>query len=259
MNNAVCCYDFTYHDIDKTAKDIILLLNLHCKKWCFQKEKGEETGKEHWQGRFSLKIKKRRNNIPMNLGHYSPTSTVNKDNDFYVCKEETRIEGPYKDDDEVIYIPRQIREIDTLYPWQESIINKMNVWDTRTINQVYDPTGNIGKTTLIGYCRAYKLATKIPMCNDFNKVMEMVMCMPTAKNYIFDFPKCLSKENLRGLYAAIEEIKNGYAYDTRYSFKDKFFDSPNIWIFSNEPPNYDYLSSDRWKLWMVKNNELILM
>lgn len=255
--NACCVYDFTLHDDEITKDDVIAILNKFCKKWSFQQEVGTITNKKHFQGRFSLKVKRRLTEVPFKLGHLSPTSKANSDNMFYVTKEDTRIAGPWTNEDKVAYIPRQIRELPSLYMWQASIIDKMSVWDPRHINVVIDKKGNIGKSVFVGYCRAHSIASKIPMCNDFNKVMEMVMDMPTAKNYIFDFPRCISKDKLYGLYGAIEEVKNGYAYDTRYHFRDKVFDSPNIWIFTNEPPNRTYMSDDRWLIWEVVDNHLI--
>jgi hypothetical protein len=52
-------------------------------------------------------------------------------------------------------------------------------------------------------------------------------------------------------YSAVETIKDGYAYDDRYSFKEKVFDCPNIWIFCNVLPDLNLLSMDRWKIWDI--------
>ena len=96
-NNAICVYDFTASK-DKTDFEVLKnLLITHCKKWVFQLEKGEETGYEHYQGRFSLKIKKRLNECIKLFGglpwKLSATSSENSDNDFYVTKEDARIVG----------------------------------------------------------------------------------------------------------------------------------------------------------------------
>jgi hypothetical protein len=63
----------------------------------------------------------------------------------------------------------------------------------------------------------------------------------------------MSKENLGGLFSAIETIKDGYVYDERNHFKEWWFDSPNIWVFTNSVPETDYLSKDRWVYWEVNN------
>lgn len=175
---------------------------------------------------------------------------------FYCEKDETRVDGPWKDSDEEVYIPRQVREIDTLRPWQKTVIDSLENWDTRTVNMVYCPFGNIGKSVLVGWCRAYKLARALPPINDHKDIMRMVCDLPTSRAYLIDMPRSLNKDRLYGFYSGIETIKDGYAYDDRYSFKEKVFDCPNIWIFSNTLPDRTLLSGDRWKIWEVVNMEL---
>lgn len=57
----ICVWDFT---IPKSAvsniDELKDKLNIHCKKWIFQEEKGTSTGYEHYQGRISLKMKARK-------------------------------------------------------------------------------------------------------------------------------------------------------------------------------------------------------
>ncbi len=94
--------------------------------------------------------------------------------------------------------------------------------------------------------------------NDAKDILRMVCDTKTAKLYVFDMPRAMKKEKLNGFYSAIESIKDGYAYDDRYSFKEKVFDCPAIWIFSNMPPINEYLSVDRWKVWTIsEGHELI--
>ncbi len=247
-----------------TQRDsIIECLKEWASKWWFQYEEGD-TGYRHFQGKLNLKKKRRLQEIspllqdepPLKKIRLSPTSKNNIGKTHYIIKKDTRKDGPWTHEDEVIYIPRQIREIKQLYPWQQSIIDKVNDWDTRTINVIYDQDGNIGKSTLVGYLRAHSLAKKLPFCNDFKDIMRMVCDMPTSTCYLIDMPRAINKEKLFQMYSAIEEIKNGYAYDDRYKFKEKFFDCPNIWVFTNMVPDRTLVSNDRWKIWVVKNKEL---
>lgn len=257
--SAICVWDFTVSCEKCTRELLTKQLNDHCKKWVFQKEKGHGTGYLHFQGRMSLKVKKRLNNVIALFDfpiHISPTSNSNRDNDFYCIKDDTRVDGPWSSEDEVIYIPRQIREIDNLYPWQQHIVDHYDDWDTRTINVVFDDMGNIGKSTLVGYMRAHKLAFAVPFLNDYKDVMRIIMDVPTYRCYLFDMPRAIKKDKLKQLYGAIETIKNGYAFDDRHRFRDKVFDCPNIWIFCNELPDEEWLSGDRWQLWEVLDNKL---
>jgi len=56
--------------------------------------------------------------------------------------------------------------------------------------------------------------------------------------------------------SGIETLKDGYAYDDRYHFKEEYFDCPQIWVFMNMVPDISMLSKDRWKLWVIKEGKL---
>ena len=85
----------------------------------------------------------------------------------------------------------------------------------------------------------------------------MVMDTPKVPLYIIDIPRAVNKDRLFQLFGAIETLKDGYAYDDRYHFREAYFDCPNIWIFINHKPNLDLLSRDRWELWHLKHRVLI--
>lgn len=249
----VCTWDFTLPETALDTKAINEWLKLECKKWAYQLEAGGESGYKHYQGRISLKVKTRSMIGKLHTEcHWSATSKENADNQFYVVKEDTRISGPWSDKD--AYIPRQIREIEALRPWQQSIIDDAKIWNTRNINMVYCPHGNTGKSTLAGWIRAYGLGRVLPPVNDYKDLLRMVYGIESSSLYIFDMPRSMKKDKLSGFFAAVETIKDGYAYDDRYEFKEKNFDCPNIWIFTNILPELGYLSKDRWIFWNISDN-----
>lgn len=263
-NHACYTYDFVYSaNKFESEHALITLLKGLCKKYVFQLEQGESSGYLHYQGRLSL-VKKVRPDKVLKLfkeefrpNWIKPTvknqhnEFVNKGDAFYQMKEQTRVKGPWCDKDEELYIPRQIREVKQLRPFQQTIIDSADNWDTRSINLVYCPEGNKGKSILVGYCRAYKIGRALPPVNDFKDMMRMVCDMPTARLYLVDMPRSLNKDRLYQFYSGIETVKDGYAYDDRYKFKEKVFDCPNIWIFTNILPDLSMLSDDRWKLWSI--------
>lgn len=258
--NAICNWDFTLSESECVKEDLFKILDDKCKKWTFQLEKGEKTGYKHYQGRISLKIKSRNVIKLFNLKfHWTPTSKTNVNNDFYVIKSDTRVDGPWTNEMDLLpnYIPRQIREIKQLYPFQLQIIKILQTWDTRHINILVDDMGNIGKSIIKTYCGVHKIACIIPFCNDYKDVLRSVMDRPKRGAYIIDMPKAINKERLYQLYSAIETIKDGYAYDDRYHFKESYFDCPNIFVFTNHTPDYNLMSKDRWKMWKVVDKALI--
>lgn len=259
--NACCTYDFTASAQDWDQDKIKKVLKDHCKAWCFQKEEGT-SGYIHFQGRFSLKIKKRLSECVKLLNtnwHLSVTSEENRGNTFYVSKEDTRVDGPWKDTDIERYIPRQIREVKELYPWQQQVVDDAKTWDTRHINIIVDTTGNNGKSILKTYIGCHGIGRAIPFTNDYRDMMRMVMDTETKSLYIIDIPRALRKDQLFQFFSGIESLKDGYAYDDRYSFKEKYFDCPNIWVFMNTKPETEYLSKDRWVFWEIKEQKLLKM
>lgn len=256
--NAVTTYDFTSFGTD--VEEVKKLLREHAKHWCFQQERAPTTDRLHFQGRLSLKVKERLNGALQRFPgwHLSITANENRDNNFYVTKVDTRVQGPWQDTDVDIYIPRQLRDIQELRPWQQRVVDSRNEWDTRSINIIVDEKGNNGKTILCTYCGVHGYGRRVPFSNDFRDIMRMIMDTPTSKMYLFDIPRALKKDHLYQFYAGIEEIKNGYAFDDRYHFREKWFDCPTIWIFTNTKPERELLSSDRFKFWKIENNQLVI-
>lgn len=275
IKNGIYVWDITISAKDpyNTPGDVINIFNKKFKKWCFQKELGSNNNYKHWQCRIST-FKKNRCKPGIEGVHpdaISPTSNENKNNDFYIMKEETRIEGPWTDKDTPVseqYIPKQYR-IDTLYPFQQSLLDIMKIFDKRSIYYIYNESGNIGKTTFSGYAELQHKATVLPVTNDSDKLIQsccnilMGKQQRTDVTIIIDLPRALqNKDKLYGLFVAIEVIKSGKVYDMRNRYKQWFFDSPTIIVFSNcDPEEFvfggDILSQDRWQLKTIVDNELI--
>lgn len=260
--NPCCVWDLTLK-ADAIENRMILegLMRMHGKAWAYQREEGK-TGYDHFQGRVSLKQKHRLVEVIKLFGikeiHWTPTSKENRDNFFYVMKEESRVAGPWTDKDKEIYIPRQYRNIiENLYPWQSYIWNNIDNFEARTINIVYDPEGNKGKSTLAAIIELHGKGIDVPPCNDGEKLIQSVADILLAtKNrtpgaIFVDLPRSMDQSKLFGMYQAIEQIKKGKVYDFRYKFVYWWFDAPQIWIFTNTVPNPAYVSADRWKLWTI--------
>lgn len=250
--NAICVWDFTvwqWTSIDDVKK----VLREYCKNWCFQEEQAPSGG-EHLQGRLSLKVKERLTGVIKKFPgwHFSPTSSENRDNYFYVTKEDTRTDGPWSDatDDGPLYIPIQIRDL-KLGPWQEDVIESRNKFDSRGVDVIVNPGGNKGKSTVKTYIGAHKLGRALPFVKDYKDLMRIVMDTKKMPLYIIDMPRAAKKDFMEGFWSAIEDLKNGYAWDDRYKFKEEYFDSPRVWVFTNTWPDTNMLTGDRWRFWKI--------
>jgi hypothetical protein len=232
------------------------------KKYVFQIEKGD-SGYIHVQGRISL-CKKRRKPELLKLFKSTKTKlapmylepTTNKEHTkvaFYVLKEDTRLEGPFADTDEIKVETKQLQLFKgyTLRPYQQSIIDKSSDFCMRTIDLIYDTTGNCGKSMLSEYMEYLGLAEEIPPFRLMDDIFQWVCTRPIKKSYIVDMPRGMKKDRLGDFYSGIEVIKNGVAYDKRYNAKKIRFDRPRIFVFTNTLPNLDLMSRDRWNVWIV--------
>lgn len=271
----ICCWDFTVSAIranqtEITFHDIKIMMNENCKKWAFQKEEGE-GGYIHYQGRVSLNEKVRNITLGADIGmHWSPTMTDNINNYDYVTKEQSRIAGPWTWEDKETFIPEHVERVHqgTLYPFQQEIINtrkikgviSKTVYD-RGINVIVHPIGGGGKTMICAIAEHYYNAIVVPPLNDAKELMGAVHGMITAKDMrdpeliICDLPRAMNKKTLNGLYVAIEQLKSGKVYDLRYKYKVAYFNPCPVWVFTNEEPNLNCLSLDRWTMWHIDSKK----
>lgn len=258
--NAVCVYDFRYNGDQFTPDDIKGFLNGIAKHYTFQKEQGD-SGYIHYQGRLSL-IKKRRKMEALKLfssppNYFEPTTNPEflKGDAFYQMKLDTRIDGPWSDNDEVKFDTKQLQLFNSFnkYPYQEKLAEMATQFCMRTIDLVYDPNGNIGKSIFSEYLESIGVCEEIPPYRLMDDIFAWVCSRPIKKCYIVDMPRGMKKDKLGDFYSGIEVIKNGVAYDKRYTAKKIRFDRPRIFVFTNTLPVLSLMSLDRWKIWTINN------
>jgi len=259
-------YDFTEPASGLSREMFEAKIRPYFKKYVFQLEKGE-TGYLHFQGRGSLHHKKRtgelakiwHNELELK-GHLSPTSNNGAKTFSYVQKADTRVDGPWSDKDYDAPRPvlRKVSRMESLYPWQQIMINLTKEYDDRQIHVILDKEGNIGKSSFCKYMYTHKLGQPVPPFTVYEDLIQFVMSMKESRLYLVDMPRAMKKEKLNQFYMGIESLKDGQLYDKRYKGSFKYIDEPNIIIFTNTMPDLTFLSRDRWKLWGVKKRDKML-
>lgn len=238
-----------------TEEDILTLCSSDSsEKYIFQEETGE-NGTPHLQGYMEFKTKVRPKSVFKNDKiHWEKTRDVKK-SIVYCSKEETRTGKIFNKN---IYIPKPLKVITQLYPWQKAIEEIYNTEpDDRKINWYWEPDGNIGKTAFIKYmltkykalyCSGGKLADIMNLA--FNTKWD-----EGVKGVFFNIPRC-HKGHIS--YAALENIKDGLVCNTKYETGVVMFDSPHIFVFANFPPNdEEELSKDRWNIVRIEKFETL--
>lgn len=251
-------WDFTDYEYIDNEQGLIDLLNKHCTKWAFQLERGEESGLLHNQGRMRFKekisIKAIKELIPITKWKLMPTYKENMNNFNYQTKEDTRVKGPWSSEDKNTYVPRDIREVSELRPWQTEFINLLTTYDKRAIHVIYDPEGCKGKTILTRWMMCHELGELLPCLDNYKDILQCAYCIGPQKCYFFDLPRAKKKDDLYQMISAIETLKSGMSFDTRYSYKRRLFDPPGIGIFTNRKPSLKMLSKDMWHIWTIDEN-----
>jgi len=254
---------FTWH-VDKSSETDHLD---QCKKmlhlfetytYCFQLERGDETGKLHWQGyvkataRFRFKDRWGKH-MP---GVYCEQAMAPHDwqQKVYCNKDQTCVGMRHtniKDAQPSILKHIALRP---LRKWQQELLDLLKTEpNCRTVNWIWSDKGNIGKTDI---------ACEIEDCVDdvivvtgkaWNAHAEIASYIEGNGN---QYPTTVVLDCERGMSSKIEgttmeSIKNGRFTLTKGSQKKRtrvIMPSPHLIVFANEPPEMSLLSEDRWNI-----------
>lgn len=262
MGGDLVGYDITIPCTLCEAPELGAKLVKWCKKFVFQREKGDE-GYEHFQCRVHL-IKAKtmatviRDVAPKVGGHWSITSsnTHVKGSFNYVMKEDTLMEGPWTEED-FTNPPKLTRQLRTflqheMYPWQKQISEMIQVEDDRRIIMVWDEVGNIGKSVFAEYMEYLGRAFEVPPFRQMEDIMQFAFSFKDQKCYMVDMPRAMKKDKLGEFYAGLECLKNGRLYDKRHVGKARRMDRPQIVVFTNVLPEWTMMSQDRWTVFAMQ-------
>lgn len=264
-SNQCVGFDITIPEDSITKDDLGVLMTEWCKQWCFQLEEGA-SGYKHWQVRMKLYSKKykhvaiKQTAIP---GHWSVTSKgVHDHKNFnYVMKRDSRLDGPWdnKSWKAPQVVTRQLRYYRglTKYRWQAALEERISHTDDRSIVFIRNAKGNAGKSIFVEDMCQKAIATRIPPLRNAKDILQMVYSKPNYKVYCIDMPRAMKHYQLEEFYEAIETIKSGWCYDTRYKGVDRWFDRPQIVIFANMTPKMHCLSSDMWEIYDLHEGKLM--
>lgn len=145
-----------------------------------------------------------------------------------------------------------------LRDWQAELLPfliKENV-DDREIVYIFDKNGNTGKTKLAEYLHIFHAAVitggkSTDMKHAISRWNEITSKYPMI--IIVDI--CRSENETD--FVGIESIKNGLFFSGKYdSHMLHSVNKANVVVFSNFPPQKEYLSSDRWKVGEIVNNKI---
>lgn len=265
------CVDYEFR-INKDFIDQVTLQDwctAYCREWGFQLERGD-SGYEHWQGHIKLMKKRRKNEVRTKCWthekwfcYFEPTcnnmrkliSDATGIPKFYSTKADTRLLGPFTSDDVEKWVPDHVKEFKP-FPWQASLIRDyINNKNDRKVCVILDEAGGIGKSTLLTYLMTGD--DNYYQCPPINNSKDLLQAIcdqlmqrkdRDPKAIFIDLPRAMNKKCLAEIYTAIESIKDGFAYDIRYTYKQWRFNRPPVIVFTNECPDTKWLTPNRWNI-----------
>lgn len=228
----------------------------NCKEYNFQREVGE-NGTPHLQGFWNFTNGRHFDALKKLWPkmHIERVRNVAAARD-YCKKAETKVGDTIAGGSSNVIDPLMNKE---LYTWQKEVINICDtVPDDRTIHWFYDERGCSGKTTLAKHlCLKYPADALYLSGGPANckwgitsflhdkKGSKLVRNEKNLRIAIFDFVRTVED---RISYEALEAVKNGIFFNTKYESMMITFNCPHVIVFANFVPEIDKLSKDRWNI-----------
>ena len=148
-----------------------------------------------------------------------------------------------------------------LRQWQSDLMELIS--DKPTDRHVYwisGDKGNEGKSWFQSYLETffgYSRVVRLDLRNKTTNIIHTLAKRPLQTTDIFLFNDTRAGYRKDQNYAVLEHIKDGCTVSAKYDSKVVNFKTPNILIvFSNNFPNTQGLSKDRWRIYFISNNKL---
>ncbi len=240
----------TWNNPPEDGKDI--LLSLRADKYVFQLERAS-TGTLHWQGVFSFVHAKKWSHLNNRLrprGVWTVCRNVAAARQ-YCSKVDSRV-----NDKTFTKGYRVLRSVvdplkgKELYAYQKLVLDMVSDEpDDRKIYWYWSWKGNIGKSSLCKHlCMKHNGILVGGKHKDaYFAIAELLKAEKPVDLVIFDLPRSMKS---MVSFTAIEGIKNGCFFNSKYESRMCLFNPPHILLFANSAPDLSMLSDDRW---VVKN------
>lgn len=238
-------WSFTYFNYKNETKEtmemkfLLEILKHECIWYIMQEEICPDTGKEHLQGCLYLKDRKRLSGIKK-LGpndiHWTDTRKISA-SAYYCCNRSKRkphgqlyshgIDIPDEDEEPI--------ELQEPYGWQNEVMDIIETKpNNRDIHWFWEPTGKVGKTTLIKYLMVKKDA--LVASGKSNDIFHLISKYPKKRKIIIINAPRASQEFIS--YGALEHIKDGVLFSGKYNSDQLVFNYPHVFVFANCPPKH---------------------
>jgi len=146
-----------------------------------------------------------------------------------------------------------------LRDWQTVLLARIQQEDDRKIIMVHDDVGNSGKSIFSEFLEYKKLALGLPPLRNMGDLMQFAFGFTNQKCYLINMPRAIKKDKLSDFYSGIECLKNGVVWDKRYAAKKRRMDRPQIVVFTNIAPKWEFMPADRWEVYEMQADHSMLL
>ena len=149
-----------------------------------------------------------------------------------------------------------------LKPWQESLLEYVQQPCDREIFWIIGKEGNEGKNWFQKYVKSWlgarRVVTGIDIKANNASIFQALRKCPivTADIFLFNIGKSMKRFDQIN-YDALEKMKDGEAFASKYDSQQLKIRVPNVVIvFSNSPPDVKELAKVRFRVFYINNNQL---
>lgn len=225
---------------DNDINDIVKIGSSN--KYIYGLEVAPTTGTKHIQGYIEFNEKIRPKNLFSNQTIHWEKAKGSREQNIEYCKKGGDFFTNFILSEEII--------VSEPYGWQLNVVNVItSPINNRLIYWFWENKGNVGKTSLCKYlCVRHNalLVTGKGTDMKYGIISYIAKHGWAPKIIIIDVPRSIDTDYVS--YTGIEEIKNGIFFNNKYESDMCIFNSPHLIVFSNEEPNKDKLSNDRWRI-----------
>ncbi len=239
---------FTWNNYngEQSIKTLIDKFDSICSKYIFQEEIGK-NGTPHLQGCIELKNRMRFSEFSLDKQIHWEITKMKENAEIYCSKLNTRAGKTFS---KGIILKEELEIITEFEDWQQMIINEISEKPQhRIINWVIDREGGKGKSNLCKYL-CIKHDALILCGKGADMKCGIAAWVKMKKNYpkliLIDCPRTFDVNYLS--YTGLEEIKNGCFFSPKYESGMVCGNRPHIYIFSNELPDIEKLTDDKWRI-----------
>jgi len=238
-----------------------------CRIGFFNKEVGE-SGTPHLQGYIEFNTKSRPKAVFNDDKIHWSKAKGNRDQNFKYCSKDCQEEIENISFCHGFKKKVPLRILKELRPWQASMVELIDLefteMDDRHINWLVDVEGCAGKTQFCKYMTQRRKQTMIVTGGGYKDIACVLKGCQDENKFdlndetvvIFNIPRDSDDQGMIS-YKALESLKDGLITSSKYESATFVFNSPVVWVLSNNEPELSKLSKDRWKLWTISDGMLL--